>query len=87
MKCKIPPEDTIEMKAVMFADGTKGAATQTWHNEEYGITCICTRPNRKTIFMQTWSATCLPNLEFKHYGDLRTAMQQAMEAPQTVQER
>lgn len=87
MKCKTPPEDTIEMRAVMFADGAKGAATQTWHNEEYGITCICTRPDRQTAFVQTWSATGLPNLEFKAYSDLRLAMKQAVEPPQTPRQR
>lgn len=75
-KCKLPP-DKLPMKAVMFGDGANGAAMQMHANDEFGISCIATRKDRKSPFEEKWTALCLPDQEFKSYKALRAAMEES----------
>ena len=72
-KKKLVPEN-ITMLAVMFGDGAKGAATQIYVNDEYGVTMTCFRPSRNEVFKREFEHTSMPGKKFTTYQAMRKAV-------------
>lgn len=70
---ELPEAHSLEVQPVAFMDGARGAATQVYRSEEWGVTVRAERESREQPFVSTYSADILPDRSFGTFAELREA--------------